>query len=87
MKHAIGVQLNSIWPSLPAETRLYSLKSIAECMAQMMKLDFPMYGSIYFSGAVGLRKHTSHSINDKFCVGPHCLRSGPAMPERSDTPI
>ena len=55
--------------SIGEKTRCIS--AIAKSMQQMVALDFPAYGSIYFTDD-SVNPAVAKPINSDFCLGPNC---------------
>ncbi|KAJ8114623.1 hypothetical protein OPT61_g3536 [Boeremia exigua] len=51
MEHADGVQLHNVWPSMTPHQHMLCVKNIGFITAEMAKLSFPVYGSLYFANA------------------------------------
>lgn len=50
-EHVMGVQLHQIWPKMNTEQHMLCTKSLSMAIKKMASLDFPAYGSLYFSDA------------------------------------
>lgn len=49
------------------------IKSILSNILKMSELEFPAYGSLYFSTATFLGASPVQRVNDPmYCIGPHC---------------
>ncbi|KAF4170082.1 hypothetical protein CNMCM6936_005227 [Aspergillus lentulus] len=70
-EHVAGVQLHQMWPKMDSEQHMLCTKMLALAMRDMASLDFPAYGSLYFSDAP-LELHMKIPFEQGFCVGPHC---------------
>ena len=71
MEHARGVQLHEKWPSMSVEQQINCIKTIAQNIKQTAALDFPAYGSLYFSN--GPKNLVSNiPVGQEFCIGPNC---------------
>jgi hypothetical protein len=75
MDHAEGIELRQLWFQLDSTVQLNCIVKITEKMADMTRLEFPAYGSLYMrnSSAVESEKHIS--IDEDFCVGPSCSKT------------
>jgi len=71
MKPVPGVQLHGRWETMTSSEHLSCIESISKLMAQVTELEFPAYGSLYFSD-VPIPEHMKRGFADGFCVGPHC---------------
>ncbi|KAG9512399.1 hypothetical protein KCU85_g9805, partial [Aureobasidium melanogenum] len=71
MKPVPGVQLHGRWETMTSSEHLSCIESISEMMAQLTELEFPAYGSLYFSDAP-IAGHLKRDFANGFCVGPHC---------------
>ncbi|THX34864.1 hypothetical protein D6D11_09635, partial [Aureobasidium pullulans] len=49
MEYAAGVPLSSVWQQLDVRKKMRCMESIVRHMAQLTKLDFNLYGSLYLS--------------------------------------
>ena len=70
-EHVVGVQLHQIWPEMNSEQHMLSTKALSLMMKKMASLDFPAYGSLYFSNAP-LDSHLKITLEEGYCIGPHC---------------
>ena len=70
-EHVVGVQLHQIWPEMNSEQHMLSTKALSLMMKKMASLDFPAYGSLYFSNAP-LDSHMKITLEEGYCIGPHC---------------
>lgn len=71
MEHAAGVQLHENWPSMSPHQHMLCVKNVSLLMAQMAKLPFPVYGSLYFADAP-IKQSLKSEFSEGFCIGPHC---------------
>ena len=71
MKPVPGVQLHGRWEMMTSAEHLSCIESISEMMVQLTELEFPAYGSLYFSDAP-IAGHLKRDFANGFCVGPHC---------------
>lgn len=49
IEHAGGVSLHEIWPNMSFTQRMNCIGSISTNIMKMSELDFPVYGSLYFT--------------------------------------
>ncbi|GAT26646.1 serine/threonine protein kinase [Aspergillus luchuensis] len=70
-EHVEGVQLHQVWPDMNSEQHMLCSKALSLAIKQMASLDFPAYGSLYFSDAP-LEEQTKIPLEQGFCVGPNC---------------
>lgn len=56
---------------MTSSEHLSCIESIAKMMAQAAELEFPPYGSLYFSD-IPIPGHLKIDFADGFCIGPHC---------------
>ncbi|KAK2808028.1 hypothetical protein FQN50_005110 [Emmonsiellopsis sp. PD_5] len=77
MEHAGGVLLQEAWENMPSDMKVKCVGAICSHILPMAKLDFPAYGSLYFSNASFLDSGSKQMLESdpKFCVGPHCRGS------------
>ncbi|KAH9871746.1 hypothetical protein J1614_006002, partial [Plenodomus biglobosus] len=71
MEHAGGVQLHDRWPSMSPHQHMLCVKNVGFITAEMAKLPFPVYGSLYFADAP-IEPSLKSDFVDGFCIGPHC---------------
>ncbi|KAL4804384.1 kinase-like domain-containing protein [Aspergillus unguis] len=69
-EHVAGVQLHQVWPKMNSEQHMLCTKTLSLVIRDLASLDFPAYGSLYFSDA--LESHMKVPLEQSFCVGPHC---------------
>ena len=48
MEPVSGVQLYRRWPNMTGDQQIRCIHSICQMMKEMVDLDFPAYGSLYF---------------------------------------
>ena len=65
-----GAKLHDKWPSMDNEQRFECTQTLSKWLADMARLDFPAYGSIYFEGAID--PEIAITIGNGFCIGPFC---------------
>ncbi|KAM5437911.1 hypothetical protein MaudCBS49596_006474 [Microsporum audouinii] len=74
MEKAKGVQLTRVWEGLPDTSRLEIIKSLVLVEKQLLSLQFPAYGNLYFRRSIPnlpqipLDKDVDPS--GRYCVGP-----------------
>ena len=71
MEHVPGAQLHERWPTMSADQRLECVERLAYITKDMVDLDFPAYGSIYF-GNLPLSMSSKIALGDGYYIGPHC---------------
>ncbi|KAF2500409.1 hypothetical protein BU16DRAFT_556879 [Lophium mytilinum] len=74
MEHAPGVPLIKKWPFMSPHQHASCVKNLAQMIVDMARLQFPSFGSLYFSDAPIDHQHRI-KLRDGFCIGPHCGRS------------
>lgn len=73
MEHAAGVLLHEVWdPEMDALQQLKFIKNTCELIKQMVDLEFPAYGSLYFNDATFLEPFQKFDIGEGYCLGPLC---------------
>ncbi|KAL8990732.1 MAG: hypothetical protein Q9169_008052 [Polycauliona sp. 2 TL-2023] len=77
MEHAAGIQLHQKWPTMSGEQQISCIEAIFTHMRQIPAIEFPAYGSLYFANC-HIDSTSKVSLDDGFCVGPHC---GTRIPE------
>ncbi|OJJ50142.1 hypothetical protein ASPZODRAFT_128762 [Penicilliopsis zonata CBS 506.65] len=70
-EHVKGVQLHQLWPTMNSEQHMLCTKALSLAMKKMAALDFPAYGSLYFSDAP-IDTRAKIPLEQGFCIGPHC---------------
>ena len=65
-----GVQLHQIWPEMNSEQHMLCTKALSLVIKKMASLDFPAYGSLYFTDAP-LEPRLKIPFEEGFCIGPH----------------
>ena len=71
MEHVPAVRLHQRWPTMTGEQQLLCVEALSMMVKDMVAIEFPGYGSLYFSDAPidpGLKLE----LADGFCLGPHC---------------
>jgi hypothetical protein len=71
MEHAAGVQLQQKWPYMSGGQKVRCIDAIYRKLREMTDINFPAYGSLYFSTA-SLGSFSRLPLNGGFCLGPHC---------------
>ena len=71
MEHVAGVQLHQKWPHMSGDEKVKCIDAIYRKLKDVANLDFPAYGSLYFSTSVSGSSFTL-PLQDDFCIGPHC---------------
>lgn len=71
MEHVPGVQLSTIWRQMNDEQQVTCIRNLVALVKQMHALEFPAYGSIYFTDSP-VDDSQRIRLADGFCVGPHC---------------
>jgi aminoglycoside phosphotransferase (APT) family kinase protein len=71
MEHVAGVQLHEKWSSMSPHQHMLCVKNVSLMMAEMVKLPFTMYGSLYFADAP-IEQSLKSGFVEGFCIGPHC---------------
>ncbi|KKZ66444.1 hypothetical protein EMCG_07836 [[Emmonsia] crescens] len=73
MEHAGGVPLHELWPKISFTQRMNCIGSISTNIMKMSELDFPVYGSLYFTDAAFLESDLKQKMDDhKYCIGLNC---------------
>ncbi|PKY06081.1 hypothetical protein P168DRAFT_296345 [Aspergillus campestris IBT 28561] len=70
MEHANGVPLHDKWPTMAGDQQVRCINAIYQTMKEMVDLEFPAFGSIYFDDALDYA--VKQSLGDGICIGPHC---------------
>ncbi|KAL4980117.1 hypothetical protein BDW66DRAFT_125664 [Aspergillus desertorum] len=70
MKHATGVLLHEKWHKMAGDQQVRCIDAIYRTMKNIVDLEFPAFGSIYFDDTLG--PASKQPLGDGFCVGPHC---------------
>ncbi|KAK5014146.1 hypothetical protein LTR16_000966 [Cryomyces antarcticus] len=70
MENVAGVRLHERWTSMNTPEHMQCTKALSLLVKKMVQIDFPAYGSLYFTDAIepGLRVEFAEG----YCVGPHC---------------
>ncbi|EFR01815.1 hypothetical protein MGYG_04815 [Nannizzia gypsea CBS 118893] len=77
MEHAGGVLLQKAWIDMPVDKKIKCTGSICTSIFPITKLDFPAYGSLYFSDSPFLDAGSKQKLDadHRYCIGPHCRSS------------
>ncbi|EDN08148.1 predicted protein [Histoplasma mississippiense (nom. inval.)] len=70
-EHVMGVQLHQMWPKMNSEQHMLCTKTLSLAIKKMASLDFPAYGSLYFSDAP-IDPNKKVPFEQGFCIGPNC---------------
>lgn len=71
MEHEDGTPLYQKWPDMAGDQRTRCIGALYEKLAEMEKLEFPAYGSIYFSNNTAADSMTQLP-DSNFSIGPNC---------------
>ncbi|KAE8417453.1 kinase-like domain-containing protein [Aspergillus pseudocaelatus] len=71
MEHVDGVQLHQKWQSLAGDQKIRCIKGIHESLKEVVNLEFPAFGSLYFSDGP-LDPGKKGFLDENFYIGPHC---------------
>jgi hypothetical protein len=71
MEHAAGVQLHEKWPDMAGDKQVRCINAIYRKVKEMVDLEFPAFGSLYFVGSL-LGSGSKQPLDEDFCIGPHC---------------
>lgn len=71
MEHAPGVPLREKWHEMAGDERVRCIDVINRRMKEIVDLEFPAFGSIYFTDAP-FDSSSKLSLDEDFCIGPHC---------------
>ncbi|KAL1979646.1 hypothetical protein VTN96DRAFT_5408 [Rasamsonia emersonii] len=78
MEHAAGVQLHKKWPDMTGDQQVKCIGAIYRKVKEMVDLEFPAYGSLYFVDNNSLLDYSASSFKQQplddgeFCIGPRC---------------
>ncbi|KAK2750680.1 hypothetical protein FQN57_002753 [Myotisia sp. PD_48] len=77
MEHCGGVLLQEAWLDIPVEKRIKCVGAISSSILPISKLEFPAYGSLYFSDASFIEADSKHKLDSDpmYCIGLHCRGS------------
>ncbi|KAH8423968.1 uncharacterized protein LDX57_001724 [Aspergillus melleus] len=70
-EHVAGEQLHQRWATMNSEQHTLCTKALSLTIRKMATLEFPAYGSLYFSDAP-LPSEKKVPFEEGYCVGPHC---------------
>lgn len=70
MEHVAGIQLHQKWPHMSGDQKVRCIDAIYEKLKEVADIDFPAYGSLYFSSSLFDSSFTL-PLEDYFCIGPH----------------
>jgi len=51
------------------DQRVKCIENIYQILKEVVDLEFPVYGNIYFANTL---TYPTHVLDDEFCIGPHC---------------
>ncbi|KAB8200234.1 hypothetical protein BDV34DRAFT_217358 [Aspergillus parasiticus] len=71
-EHVEGVQLHGTWPSMSTHQHILCTKAISFLIKEMAALDFPAFGSLYFSDSPIDQSKKVPLQDERFCIGPSC---------------
>jgi hypothetical protein len=71
MEHASGISLHEKWPIMNVSDQIRCIGAICQKLKEIVDLNIPAYGSLYFVGTPYLRT-SKVPLNQEFCIGPHC---------------
>ena len=71
MDHAKGVQLHDKWPVMAGDQQIRCIESIYRKVRQVVDMNFPGYGSLYFLDAP-FDSASKLPLSQGICIGPHC---------------
>jgi hypothetical protein len=72
MDHAEGTELRQLWFEMGHHEQIKCIESIADKIADMVRLEFPAYGSLYMKNSSAMDSETHIPIDRDFCIGPSC---------------
>ncbi|KAI1951730.1 hypothetical protein LOZ57_001142 [Ophidiomyces ophidiicola] len=77
LEHVGGVLLQEAWTDMPSHLKVKCTGAICSSVLPVSELDFPAYGSLYFSNASFLDDRSKKLLESdtKYCIGPHCRGS------------
>ncbi|KAL4794562.1 hypothetical protein BDV19DRAFT_399356 [Aspergillus venezuelensis] len=64
-------QPHQIWPDMNSEQHMLCTKMLFMIIRKLESLEFPAYGSLYFSEAP-MYSRLKEPFEQDFCIGPHC---------------
>lgn len=71
MEHAKGIELHQKWPTMSTIQRMRCIKAIASNIKQWAALDFPAYGSLYFTNNP-VDPTLTIPVSEGYSLGPSC---------------
>jgi hypothetical protein len=71
MEYASGIPLHKKWPTMDVSDQVRCIKDICQKLQEIVDLNFPAYGSLYFAETPYLPT-SKLTLNREFCIGPHC---------------
>lgn len=71
MEHAPGILLHQKWPTMDVSDQIKCIAAIYEKLKEIVDLNFPAYGSLYFSRTPDITA-SKLPLDQEFCIGPHC---------------
>ncbi|KAH7081224.1 kinase-like domain-containing protein [Paraphoma chrysanthemicola] len=71
MEHAPGISLHERWPTMGIGDQIRCIQSISQKLKELVDLDFPAYGSLYFANTPYIATQKVPFDQD-FSIGPHC---------------
>jgi len=75
MDHADGVELHKLWFELDSTVQIDCIVSIVKKLADMARLTFPAYGSLYLRSSPAMDLESQVPMNEEFCIGPSCNKT------------
>lgn len=72
MEYVSGVALKDTWSQMTELQHIELIESTGTLVKELCALDFGAFGSIYLNTAD--KPTGAHTIDDEYCVGPHCGR-------------
>ena len=71
MEHAAGIPLQHKWPYMTGDQKVRCIDAIYKNLKQMVDINFPAYGCLYFS-TTPLGSFSRLPLDNDFVLGPHC---------------
>lgn len=71
-KQVVKSQLHEIWPSMSSHRHMLYIKAISLKIKEMASINFPAYGSLYFSDVPVEQSREMFLDYGRFCIGPSC---------------
>lgn len=77
MEKAVGIQLFKVWDQIEEASRLNLIKTLAEWESQLMSIQFPAPGSLYFRHSLTENDERiplpiKLDPNGSYCIGRSC---------------